>query len=116
MTVTKEKVELTPRASQNSPSLLPENMFSRAALTKTTTSLNQPFTRNFSASTANMAIKTYFDCQWTGPQITVDDNGKITSEDKTSARKSHTPPYPSTSTQQSITAISAIMALERRHH
>jgi hypothetical protein len=87
VTVTKEKVELTPRASQNSPSLLPENMFSRAALTKTTTSLNQPFTRNFSASTANMAIKTYFDCQWTGPKLTCDMNGKVISKDDSQARR-----------------------------
>lgn len=74
------------------------------------TTFSPSLTRSFHASSATMAIKTYFDCQWTGPQITVDDNGKITSEDKTSARKSHTPPYPSTSTQQSITAISAIVA------
>ena len=36
-----------------------------------------------------MAIKTYFDVQWTGPQITVDDSGKTVSSDTSIARKSH---------------------------
>lgn len=29
-----------------------------------------------------MTIKCYFDCTWTGPECTVDQNGKITSTDK----------------------------------
>lgn len=45
------------------------------------TTFTPSLTRSFHASSANMAIKTYFDCQWTGPQITVDDNGKVISKD-----------------------------------
>jgi peptidylprolyl isomerase len=53
------------------------------------TTFTPSLTRSFHASSANMAIKTYFDCQWTGPQITVDDNGKVISKDDSVARKSH---------------------------
>jgi len=56
-------------------------MFAPRTLSKTTNSFNQTFTRNFHASTANMAIKTYFDCQWTGPKLTCDMNGKVISKD-----------------------------------
>jgi hypothetical protein len=62
-------------------------MFARAALTKSTTPFNQTFTRNFHASSATMAIKTYFDCQWTGPKFTCDINGKVISKDESSARR-----------------------------
>jgi peptidylprolyl isomerase len=68
-----------------------------AALTKsslrTTTPFQQNFTRSFHASSANMAIKTYFECQWTGPQLTCDMSGKVTSKDDSVARKSprHSP-------------------------
>lgn len=36
-----------------------------------------PF-RSFHASSANMVIKTYFDCEWTGPEVSVDSNGNVT--------------------------------------
>merc|ERR1712137_1439973 len=49
---------------------------------------NQTWGRNFSASTANMAIKTYFDCQWTGPKLTCDMNGKVISKDDSQAPRS----------------------------
>jgi hypothetical protein len=34
-----------------------------------------------------MAIKTYFDWQWTGPKLTCDMNGKVISKDESSARR-----------------------------
>lgn len=34
-----------------------------------------------------MTIKCYFDCSWTGPNATVDQNGKITNMDKESKRE-----------------------------
>lgn len=53
------------------------------------TTFSPSLTRSFHASSATMAIKTYFDCQWTGPQITVDDNGKVLSKDDSAVGKSH---------------------------
>ena len=53
------------------------------------TTFSPSLTRSFHASSATMAIKTYFDVQWTGPQITVDDSGKTVSSDTSIARKSH---------------------------
>ena len=53
------------------------------------TTFTPSLTRSFHASSATMAIKTYFDCEWTGPQITVDDNGKILSKDDSAVSKSH---------------------------
>ncbi|KAH0252590.1 hypothetical protein KCU91_g18841, partial [Aureobasidium melanogenum] len=46
-----------------------------------TTLINNSFkqqSRLFSASSANMVQKVYFDCTWTGPQVNVDSNGKPT--------------------------------------
>ncbi|OAL45962.1 cyclophilin 1 long isoform [Pyrenochaeta sp. DS3sAY3a] len=34
--------------------------------------------RFFSPSAFNMVKKVYFDCAWTGPEVTVDDNGHVT--------------------------------------
>jgi hypothetical protein len=34
--------------------------------------------RFFSPSASNMVIKTYFDCSWTGPEVTVDQKGNVT--------------------------------------
>jgi len=34
--------------------------------------------RFFSPSASNMVIKTYFDCSWTGPEVTVDQGGNVT--------------------------------------
>lgn len=34
--------------------------------------------RFFTPSAANMVIKTYFDVQWTGPEVTVDQSGNVT--------------------------------------
>jgi hypothetical protein len=34
-----------------------------------------------------MAIKTYFDCQWTGPKLTCDMSGKVTDKDSESKRR-----------------------------
>ena len=63
------------------------------------TTFTPSLTRSFHASSANMAIKTYFDVQWTGPKITVDESGKVTDNDKSIARKSHpTTPLDSDST------------------
>ncbi|OAF98812.1 cyclophilin 1 long isoform [Paraphaeosphaeria sporulosa] len=36
--------------------------------------------RNFSPSTANMVIKTYFDVSWYGPEVQVNSNGDVTSK------------------------------------
>lgn len=67
-------------------------MFKATTLTNslrtTTNSFTPSLNRSFHASSANMAIKTYFDCQWTGPQLTCDINGKVTSKDDSVARKS----------------------------
>jgi len=61
-----------------------------SALSKTSFRISTPFNqilnRNFHASTANMAIKTYFDCQWTGPKFNCDINGKVISKEENSAR------------------------------
>ena len=76
-----------PPPKQNLPLLVFLKMFAPRTLSKTTNAFNQTFTRNFHASTANMAIKTYFDCQWTGPKLTCDMNGKVTSRDDAQARR-----------------------------
>jgi peptidylprolyl isomerase len=34
--------------------------------------------RFFSPSASNMVIKTYFDCSWTGPEVSVDQSGNVT--------------------------------------
>ena len=34
--------------------------------------------RFFTPSAANMTIKTYFDVNWTGPEVTVDKSGNVT--------------------------------------
>lgn len=34
--------------------------------------------RFFTPSAANMVIKTYFDVNWTGPEVTVDQRGNVT--------------------------------------
>ncbi|KAH0370125.1 peptidyl-prolyl cis-trans isomerase H, partial [Aureobasidium melanogenum] len=50
-----------------------------------TTFINNSFkqqSRLFSASSANMVQKVYFDCTWTGPQVNVDSNGKPTNTDR----------------------------------
>ncbi|KAF2168514.1 hypothetical protein M409DRAFT_21263 [Zasmidium cellare ATCC 36951] len=39
------------------------------------------FNRSFHASSANMVIKAYFDCAWTGPKLETDANGKVLSQD-----------------------------------
>merc|ERR1712227_840777 len=52
------------------------------------TPFQQTFTRNFHASSAAMTIKTYFDCQWTGPELKADMSGKVTSRDDTIAPRS----------------------------
>lgn len=65
----------------------------RAALTKsslrsiTTTNTTTNFSRAFSQSSPAMTIKTYFDCQWTGPEYKTDASGKIISKDDSVARK-----------------------------
>jgi hypothetical protein len=43
---------------------------------------NKPTYRYFSASAANMTIKAYFDCAWTGPTVEVDQKGNVTSVSK----------------------------------
>lgn len=63
------------------------------------TTFTPSLTRSFHASSATMAIKTYFDVQWTGPKLTVDESGKVLDNDKSVARKSHpTMPLDSDST------------------
>ncbi|GAB7356410.1 hypothetical protein MBLNU459_g7184t1 [Dothideomycetes sp. NU459] len=37
--------------------------------------------RSFHASSANMVVKVFFDCTWTGPHIEVDANGKTVNKD-----------------------------------
>lgn len=63
-----------------------------AALTKTSFRLSTPFqqsfNRSFHASSANMTIKAYFECTWTGPQMTCDATGKVTSKDENVVGKS----------------------------
>jgi len=59
----------------------------KSSLSRTITPFQQNFNRSFHASSANMAIKTYFDCQWTGPQYTCDINGKVQSKDDSVARE-----------------------------
>lgn len=44
------------------------------------------FNRSFHASSANMVIKAYFDCTWTGPKLEADANGKVTSQDAENKR------------------------------
>jgi peptidylprolyl isomerase len=34
--------------------------------------------RFFTPSAANMVVKTYFDVNWTGPEVTVDQRGNVT--------------------------------------
>ncbi|GAB7329808.1 hypothetical protein MBLNU13_g01530t1 [Cladosporium sp. NU13] len=51
------------------------------------TTFTPSLTRSFHASSATMAIKTYFDCKWTGPLITVDDNGKVISKDDSAVER-----------------------------
>lgn len=46
-----------------------------------TPAINPSSTRSFHATAANMTIKTYFECTWTGPEYKVDKDGKITSRD-----------------------------------
>lgn len=56
-----------------------------------TTFINNTFnqqSRLFSASSANMVQKVYFDCTWTGPQVNVDGNGKPTNTDREVKRTS----------------------------
>lgn len=43
--------------------------------------------RYFHATAANMVVKAYFDCSWTGPQVKVDAKGKVVSSDNSNARK-----------------------------
>ncbi|KAF2002131.1 hypothetical protein P154DRAFT_431593 [Amniculicola lignicola CBS 123094] len=46
----------------------------------TTTTLRTPLNKRFfTPSPATMVIKTYFDCTWTGPEVTVDAKGNVTS-------------------------------------
>jgi hypothetical protein len=55
-----------------------------------TTFINNSFnqqSRLFSASSANMVQKVYFDCTWTGPQVNVDASGKPTNTDREVKRK-----------------------------
>lgn len=47
----------------------------------TTNHVNLTYYRSFHASAANMTIKCFFDCTWTGPEIKVDASGKETSKD-----------------------------------
>ncbi|KAM0706687.1 hypothetical protein Q7P35_006016 [Cladosporium inversicolor] len=68
-------------------------MFKATALTNSlrstiNTTFTPSLTRSFHASSANMAIKTYFDVQWTGPKITVDESGKVLDNDKSVAARS----------------------------
>jgi peptidylprolyl isomerase len=58
------------------------------SLRSTTTTFAPSLTRSFHASSPAMAIKTYFDVQWTGPQLTVDDSGKTLSSDTSIAPRS----------------------------
>lgn len=65
--------------------------FSKHLFTRPTTTfnhINSTSNRSFHASTANMVVKVYFDCTWTGPEAQVDSNGKITSIDKSDKRGS----------------------------
>jgi hypothetical protein len=56
--------------------------FASSFLTQRLTSTT-PFTRSFSASTANMVQKVYFDLTWKGPTIKTNEKGDVTSNDKT---------------------------------
>jgi hypothetical protein len=56
--------------------------FASSFLTQRLT-LTTSFTRTFSASTANMVQKVYFDLTWNGPTIKTDGNGKVISNDRT---------------------------------
>jgi peptidylprolyl isomerase len=49
--------------------------FRAAARTPVRAPINKRF---FTPSAYNMAIKAYFDCTWTGPQVDVDNNGNVT--------------------------------------
>lgn len=41
--------------------------------------LQAPITKRFfTPSAANMVVKTYFDVNWTGPEVTVDQSGNVT--------------------------------------
>ncbi len=46
------------------------------SLRSTTTTFAPSLTRSFHASSPTMAIKTYFDVQWTGPKVNA--NGSVT--------------------------------------
>lgn len=85
-----------PQCLKTTPHPTSEKM--AALLSKTsfrlTTPIHQSFNRSFHASSANMTVKAYFECQWTGPQVTADSNGKILSTDSAAARKS--PRHPPT--------------------
>ena len=80
--------------------LLSTNTISKQLLptirsTTTAITLRQAnFNRAFHASTANMVKKVFFDCEWTGPEITVDGSGKQTGIDKTDKGRPdrHRPP------------------------
>lgn len=49
--------------------------------------LHHHSTRYFHASPATMTKTVYFDCSWTGPDVTVDSNGKVTNIDKSGGDK-----------------------------
>lgn len=69
-------LNIFPRNAPAARSLLSKPLIT-SALRQSPTS-----TRSFHASTANMVIKCYFDCSWTGPKAQVDQSGNITSLDK----------------------------------
>ena len=43
--------------------------------------------RSFHNTASRMTIKCYFDCTWTGPELSCDENGKITNKDMSDKRK-----------------------------
>ena len=44
--------------------------------------------RHFHA-TNTMTVKVYFDCKWTGPEVTVDSNGKVTNIDRSGDKRTY---------------------------
>jgi len=69
------------------------------------TTLRAPLNKRFfTPSATNMVIKTYFDCTWTGPEVQVDSNGKVTSTGDVKGKQS----IPSPSAAAVCIAMSAI--------